>query len=193
MENPVGQKFSILMKITNIVQKRKWTLPQLKFNQVQNLIDRLKVNKSPDYFGFSAKHIKLGAMVAVKYLKDYLNLSHTLNMEFQKVNFRDSVILFINLGENLYRNHRASEKITVCALLGQFKHMATISLYSSHTQACQVGLHPCLFVKLDNIMVTEKSSWAIAIVLILIIQFLNNTAAFDRTLHPVILSDMVNE
>ena len=111
MENPVGQKFSILMKITNIVQQRKWTLPQLKFNQVQNLIDRLKVNKSPDYFGFSAKHIKLGAMVAVKYLKDYLNLSHTLNMEFQNVNFRDSVILFINLGGNLYRNHRASEKL----------------------------------------------------------------------------------
>ena len=111
VENPVGQKFSILMKITNIVQQRKWTLPQLKFNQVQNLIDRLKVNKSPDYFGFSAKHIKLGAMVAVKYLKDYLNLSHTLNMEFQKVNLWDSVILFINLGENLYRNHRASEKL----------------------------------------------------------------------------------
>ena len=50
-------------------------------------------------------------MVAVKYLKDYLNLSHTLNMEFQKVNLWDSVILFINLGKNLYRNHRASEKL----------------------------------------------------------------------------------
>ena len=60
MENPVGQKFSILMKITNIVQQRKWTLPQLKFNQVQNLIDRLKVNKLPDYFGFQPNSQKLG-------------------------------------------------------------------------------------------------------------------------------------
>ena len=40
--------------IAYIVRQRGWKLPQVRFNQVQNLIERLKTNKSTDYFGFSA-------------------------------------------------------------------------------------------------------------------------------------------
>ena len=61
--------------IAYIVKQRKWKLPQLNFNQVQDLIGRLKVNKSPDFFGFFAKHVKHGGTVSVKFLKEYLNLS----------------------------------------------------------------------------------------------------------------------
>ena len=57
----------------------------------------------------------------------------------------------------------------------------------------QLGFTPGLFVKLANIMVTEKRAWAVAHDQILLIQFLDATAAFDRTLHPVILSHLFNE
>ena len=33
------------------------------------------MNKSSDYYGFSARHIKHGGSVSVNFLKDYLNLS----------------------------------------------------------------------------------------------------------------------
>ena len=61
--------------ISYIVQQRKWKLPQLNYNQAQNLIGRLKVNKSPDYYGFSARHIKNGGSVSVNFIMKYLNLS----------------------------------------------------------------------------------------------------------------------
>ena len=41
-------------------------------------------------------------------------------------------------------------------------------------------------------MVTEKRAWAIAHDLILLMQFLDNTAPFDKTLHPIILSHLYN-
>ena len=43
-----------------MVKQRKRKLPQLNYNQVQNLVERLKVNKSSDFYGFSATHIKHG-------------------------------------------------------------------------------------------------------------------------------------
>ena len=43
--------------IAYIVKQRNWKLPELSFNQVQNLIERLHTNKSPDYFGFLMKNI----------------------------------------------------------------------------------------------------------------------------------------
>ena len=42
-------------------------------------------------------------------------------------------------------------------------------------------------------MVTEKRAWALAHDQILLIQFVDATAAFDRTLHPVILSHLFKE
>ena len=61
--------------ISFIVKERNWKLPHLNLNQAQNLIGRLKVNKSPDFFGFSAKHVKYGGTVATNFIMQYLNMS----------------------------------------------------------------------------------------------------------------------
>jgi hypothetical protein len=37
--------------ISYLMEQRNWKLPQLNFNQMQNIIERLKSNKSPDYLG----------------------------------------------------------------------------------------------------------------------------------------------
>jgi hypothetical protein len=34
--------------ISYLVKQRNWKLPELSFNQMQNIIERLKNNKSPD-------------------------------------------------------------------------------------------------------------------------------------------------
>ena len=52
--------------ISFIIKQRKWKLPQLNFKQVQNLIERLKSNKSLDFLGISAKHIKYGTFLPPK-------------------------------------------------------------------------------------------------------------------------------
>ena len=56
----------------------------------------------------------------------------------------------------------------------------------------QLGFTPGLFVKMANIMMTEKRAWALANDSILLVQFLDATAAFDRTLHPIILNNLYN-
>ena len=48
----------------------------------------------------------------------------------------------------------------------------------------QLGFTPGLFVKLANIMVTEKRALAITNNLIVLYQFLDAEGAFDETLHP---------
>ena len=42
---------------------------------MQNIIERLKPNKSADYFGFSAKHVKNGGFVSTHFLMKYMNIS----------------------------------------------------------------------------------------------------------------------
>ena len=88
-------------------------------------------------------------------------------------------------------------KITVCALLGQLKQMAicdlTLPILRPMKSPSQLGFTPGLFVKLANMMVSEKRAWALAHDLVLLIKFLDNTAAFDKTLHPIILSHLYNE
>ena len=176
--------------ITYIVNQRKWKLPQLNFNQVQNLIGRLKVNKSPDYFGFSAKHVKFGGNVSVTHIMQYLNVS------FQHMEYGVPSEELIGAGSLVHKSGKKSlcdpssfRKITVCALLGQLKQMAvcdlTLPILKPIKASSQLGFTPGLFVKMANIMVTEKKAWAIAYDLILLIQFLDNTAAFDKTLHPI--------
>ena len=54
----------------------------------------------------------------------------------------------------------------------------------------QLGFTPGLFVKLANIIVTEKRAWAVFNNLIVLHQFLDATSAFDETLHPIILNQM---
>ena len=88
-------------------------------------------------------------------------------------------------------------KITACALLGQLKQMAvcdlTLPILRPLKSPSQLGFTPGLFVKLANVMVTEKRAWAHAHDQILLIQFVDAAAAFDKTLHPVILSHLYNE
>ena len=184
--------------ISYIIKQRKWKLPQLNFNQVQNLIERLKVNKSPDYFGFSAKHIKYGGNVSVKFLKEYLNLSFKfIEHGVPSEELVGSGSLVHKGGKKSLCDPRNFRKITVCALLGQLKQMAvcdlTLPILRPVKSPAQLGFTPGLFVKLANILVTEKRAWALAHDQILLIQFLDATAAFDRTLHPVILSHLYNE
>ena len=53
----------------------------------------------------------------------------------------------------------------------------------------QLGFTPGLFV----ILINEKIAWAMFNDLILLIQFLDAEAAFDRTLHPAILSNLFHD
>ena len=61
--------------IAYLIQQRNWKLPKLSFNQMQDIIDKLKCNKSPDYFGFSARHVKSGGFVSTHFLMNYINTS----------------------------------------------------------------------------------------------------------------------
>ena len=45
--------------ISYIIKQRKWKLPELSFNQVQDIISRLRTNKSPDLIGLSTRHVKM--------------------------------------------------------------------------------------------------------------------------------------
>ena len=85
----------------------------------------------------------------------------------------------------------------MCALLGQIKQMAvcdiTLQILKPLKSNSQIGFTPGLFVKMANIMVTEKRAWAIAHDRILLIQFLDATAAFNKTLHPIILRHLYND
>ena len=56
----------------------------------------------------------------------------------------------------------------------------------------QLGFTPGLFVKLANIIVTEKRALAIAHNQIVLHMFLDAFSAFDETLHPIILNKMFN-
>ena len=54
----------------------------------------------------------------------------------------------------------------------------------------QLGFTPGLFVKLANIMVTEKRALGVYHDKIVLHQFLDAFSAFDQTLHPIILSQL---
>ena len=183
--------------ISYIVQQRKWKLPELNYNQVKHLIGRLKVNKSPDYYGFSARHIKHGGSVSVNFIMNYLNLS------FRYMEHGVPSEELVGVGSLVHKGGKMSlcepqnfRRITVCALLGQLKQMAvcdlTLPILKPLKSPSQLGFTPGLFVKMANIMMTEKRAWAMAQDQILLVQFLDATAAFDRTLHPIILSNLYN-
>lgn len=91
------------------------------------------------------------------------------------------------------RNFR---KITVCALLGQIKQMAVCDLALPILRPLkppsQLGFTQGLFVKLANIVVTEKRATGLYHNQIVLHQFLDATAAFDETIHAIILNQMYN-
>ena len=115
--------------ISYIVKQRNWKLPQLTFNQVQDIISRLRSNKSPDLMGFSARHLKNGGPVAVHFIMKYLNMS------FQCIQYGVPNVELMGSASLIYKGNKKSlidpksfRKITVCALLGEIKQMAICDL-----------------------------------------------------------------
>ena len=89
---------------------------------------------------------------------------------------------------------KSFRKITVCALLGEIKQMAvcdlTFPVLRPLKPSSQLGFTPELFVKLANVMVTEKRAFALHHNLIVLHQFLDAVAAFDKCEHPIMLSQL---
>ena len=56
----------------------------------------------------------------------------------------------------------------------------------------QLGFTPGLFVKMANIIITEQRCLAVKNNQVLLQQFLDAMAAFDETLHPIIMNQMYN-
>ena len=179
--------------ISCIVKQRNWRLPQLSFNQVHDIISRLKSNKSPDILEFSARHVKNGGPIAVHFIMQYLNLSFQ-SMQYG-VPFEEltGIASLIHKGpQKSLTDPKSFRKITVCALLREIKQMAVCDLTFPALHplkpSSQLGFTPELFVKLANVMVTEKRAFALHHNLIVLHQFLDAVAAFDKCEHPIMLS-----
>ena len=91
--------------ISYIVKQRNW---KISFNQVQDIISRLRSNKSSDLIGLSARHVKNGGQVAVNFIMKYLNMS------FQSIQYgvpADELKGAASIGtRNLSLTQKASEK-----------------------------------------------------------------------------------
>ena len=136
--------------ISYLVKQRNWRLPQLSFNQVQIIIERLKTNKSPDYFGFSAQHVKQGGFVSAHFLMKYINTS------FQFIEHGVPAEELVGAGSLVHKGGKKSlvdpknfRRITVCALLGQIKQMAicdlALPILRPLKPPSQLGFTPGLF------------------------------------------------
>ena len=164
---------------------------------MQGIIERLKSNKSPDYFGFSAKHVINGGFVSTHFLMQYINTS----FKYIEQGVPDEEL--IGCASLVYKGSKkpltkpeSFRKITVCALLGQMKQMAVcdiaLPILKPLKPPSQLGFTPGLFVKLANILVSEKRALAIKNSQVVLHKFLDAFSAFDETLHPIILSQMFN-
>ena len=162
-----------------------------------NIIEKLKSNKSADYFGFSAKHVKNGSFVSTNFLMKYVNTS------VQFIEYGVPSEELVGSASLAHKGSRKSlckpqifRKITVCALLGQIEQLAVCDLalpiLKPLKPPSQLDFTPGLFVKLANIMVSEKRAIGILNSDIVLYQFLDAEAAFDETLHPIILNQMFN-
>ena len=163
--------------ISYLMKQRKWKLPQLNFNQMQNIIERLKPNKSSDYFGFSAKHVKNGGFVSTHFLMQYMNTSFQyIEQGVPEGELVGCASLVHKGAKKPLSDPKSFRKITVCALLGQMKQMAVCDLalpiLKPLKPSSQLGFTPGLFVKLANIMVSEKRALAISNNQIVLYQFL---------------------
>ena len=181
--------------ISYIVKQRNWRLPELSFNQVQDIVSRLRTSKSPDIMGFSAKHVKNGGPPAIHFLMQYLNMS------FQSMQYGVPSTELTGSASMIYKGNKKSlvdpksfRKITVSALLGEIKQMAvcdlTFPIIRPLKPSSQLGFTPELFVKLANVIVCEKRAYALFHNAIVLHQFLDATAAFDKCEHPIMLSQL---
>ena len=181
--------------ISYIVKQRNWNLPQLSFNQVQDIISRLRANKSPDLLGFSARHVKNGGPVAVHFIMQYLNLSFKcIQYGVPAEELKGAASMIFKGNKKSLIDPKSFRKITVCALLGEIKQMAicdlTFPILRPLKPASQLGFTTGLFVKLANVIVSEKRAYALFHNVIVLHQFLDAVAAFDKCEHPIMLSQL---
>ena len=126
-----------------------------------------------------------------------------INTSFDFIEHRVPTEELLGVGSLVHKGGRKSlsdpkhfRKITVCALLGQMKQMAicdlALPILRPLKPPSQLGFTAGLFVKLANIMVTEKRALAVTNGTVVLHQFLDAFAAFDETLHPIILNQMIN-
>ena len=178
--------------LSYIIQSRGWKLPSISTSQVSDLIDKLKSGKSPDYYGLSVLHVKNGGSISVLFLTKYLNLTFKY-IEYgvsEEELIGTASMIFKGKGKSL-TNPKSFRKITVCALLGKIKEMAicdlSIPIIRPRKAFSQLGFTAGLYVKLSNIIVTEKRALAYEHNKIVLHMFLDADAAFDRCLHPIML------
>ena len=181
--------------ISYIVKQRNWRIPELSFNQVQDIISRLRSNKYPGIWEFSAKHVKNGGPIAVHFIMQYLNMS------FKSMQYGVPSSELTGIASMIHKGNKkplidpkSFRKITVCALLGEMKQMAVCDLTSPVLRplkpSSQLGFTPELFVKLANVIVSEKRAYALYHNVIVLHKFLDAVAAFDKCEHPIMLSQM---
>ena len=184
-----------ISSIQYIIRSRGWKLPSLSTTQVPDIISRLKSGKSPDYFGLTSDHVKNGGSVAILYITKYLNMTFKW-MEFgvsEEELIGTASMIYKGKGKSLI-NPKSFRKITVCAMLGKIKEMA-ICDYSApilrpFKAQSQIGFSAGLFVKLSNILVTEKRAIAYKFDHVILHMFLDADAAFDKALHEIIMRTM---
>ena len=145
--------------ISYIVKQRNWKLPQLSFNQVEDIISRLRTNKSPDIMGFSAKHLKNGGPIAIHFIMQYLNMSfHSIQYGVPESELTGVASMIHKGNKKSLIDPKSFRKITVCALLGEIKQMAvcdlTFPIIRPFKPSSQLGFTPELFVKLANVIVS---------------------------------------
>ena len=99
--------------------------------------------------------------MSVNHIMQYLNVS------FQHMEYGVPSEELVGAGSLVHKsgkrslcNPKSFRKITVCALLGQLKQMAvcdlSLPILKPIKASSQLGFTPGLFVKMANIMVTEK-------------------------------------
>ena len=98
------------------------------------------------------------------------------------VELKGSAALIYKLNKKSMIDPKSFRKITVCALLGEIKQMAmcdlTFPILRPLKPMSQFGFTTGLFVKLANVMVSEKRAYALFHNVIVLHQFLDAAAAF---------------
>ena len=105
--------------------------------------------------------------MSVNFIKEYLNLS------FRYIEYGVPEEELVGVGSLAHKGGKKSltepqhfRKITVCALLVQLKQMdvcdITLPILKPMNSPSQLRITPCLSVRLANIMMTEKRSWAMS-------------------------------
>ena len=150
-----------MSSIRDIVRSRGWKLPVVTTDQVETYINRLNNKPTKDYYGLTSNHFKKGGSIVILYVTKYINLC------FQWIKFgvpTEDTVYVASLG---YKGpgkpvtHPNSFRIiTVSAFLGKLKEMATcdvvLPILPPFKSPSQLGFTAGLFVKLANILVTEK-------------------------------------